>query len=96
MEIYKVEKRNNRSNTSSLSAIYGLYLSSWISTFDGRNCGFFWRKRQTTVQSSGLEEGYLFFHAKADASTTALAASFSESAAHTIEETSLLLSTSHT
>ncbi|BAU02297.1 hypothetical protein VIGAN_11179600, partial [Vigna angularis var. angularis] len=58
----------------------------------GRNCGFFCRKRQTAVQSSNLEEGYLLFHAKAAASTTALAASFSVSAAYTIEETSSLLS----
>ncbi|RYR42294.1 hypothetical protein Ahy_A08g038761 isoform D [Arachis hypogaea] len=54
------------------------------------------KKRQTAVQSSTLEEGYLLFHAAVAASTTALAAAASFSVVHTIEQTSMLLSTSHT
>lgn len=48
------------------------------------------------MQSSAIYEGNLFFHAAVAASTTALAATSSLSALHTIDATSSLLSTSHT
>ncbi|MFS7996675.1 hypothetical protein Hanom_Chr12g01132631 [Helianthus anomalus] len=55
-------------------------------------CGV--RKRQTTAQSSTLEVGYLYFHARTADSTTARAAPERDSADATMSTTSLFVSTS--
>ena len=50
-------------------------------------CCFFCKNRQVAVQSSTFAQGYLLFHVAVAASTTALAAACSLSAAHTIDAT---------